>query len=318
MPVEKAVGPGGNAEEDISSGLGMDLVLPADTGAEVTPTEDGGAIVQLGPEEPTPLGDEGFDSNLAEFMSETDLSEIGRKLVELVDIDDRSRSDWKRTYIKGLDLLGFKIEDRTDPWSGACGVFHPVMTEAVVRFQSQAIMEIFPASGPVKTKIIGKWSREKEDQAKRVQQELNYFICDKMTEFRPETETLLFYLALAGSAFRKTFYCPELGRPMGRFVPAEDFIVPYGTTDLKTCPRYTEVMRMFPNDLRKLQVSGFYLDIELPKPEFTQSEVKEKYDKLDGRSRNASTDELVVLLLDLGLGELRLGKLNVQIEARDL
>lgn len=291
MPVEKAVGPGGNAEEDISSGLGMDLVLPADTGAEVTPTEDGGAIVQLGPEEPTPLGDEGFDSNLAEFMSETDLSEIGRKLVELVDIDDRSRSDWKRTYIKGLDLLGFKIEDRTDPWSGACGVFHPVMTEAVVRFQSQAIMEIFPASGPVKTKIIGKWSREKEDQAKRVQQELNYFICDKMTEFRPETETLLFYLALAGSAFRKTFYCPELGRPMGRFVPAEDFIVPYGTTDLKTCPRYTEVMRMFPNDLRKLQVSGFYLDIELPKPEFTQSEVKEKYDKLDGRSRNASTDE---------------------------
>lgn len=267
-------------------GLGADL--------DSTPIEVDVQVEGEEPEEEEVQEDETFDDNLAEYMDERELDRLGKELVGLVEIDDRSREDWKRTYIRGLDLLGFKMEDRTDPWAGACGVFHPVMTEAVVRFQSQAILEIFPASGPVKTKIIGRWSKEKEEQAKRVQTELNYLIQDKMTEFRKETEVLLFYLALAGSAFRKIYYCEELKRPVGRFVPAEDFIVPYGTTDLRTCPRYTQVIRMFPNDLKKLQVSGLYRDIELPKPQIVDQapyDIQKKYDNLDGRSRNAETDE---------------------------
>lgn len=283
-----------NPLEGISQGLGAELTPTNDVPAQVIDMEDGTTVVDFGdPEEEK--REEVFDDNLAEYMEDGDLESIGRKICELVDMDDRSRDDWKRSYIKGLDLLGFKVEDRTDPWSGACGVFHPVMTEAVVRFQSQAIMEIFPSSGPVKTKIIGKWTIDKEKQAQRVQEELNYFVCDKMTEFRPETETLLFYLALAGSAFRKVYYDPSLNRPVAKFIPAEDFIVPYGTTDLKTCPRYTEVIRMFPNELRKLMVSGFYSDMDLQKPEQYQEQIQEKYDKLDGRSRNAETDERYTL-----------------------
>lgn len=286
MAVEKALGNPSPAEAAIAAGLGSDL--------DSSPIEVDVQIEGEEPAEEEAAEEEGFDDNLAEYMDQGDLDKLGKELVALVEIDDRSREDWKRTYIRGLDLLGFKMEDRTDPWAGACGVFHPVMTEAVVRFQSQAILEIFPAAGPVKTKIIGKWSKEKEEQAKRVQTELNYLIQDKMTEFRPETETLLFYLALAGSAFRKIYFCPELKRPVGRFVPAEDFIVPYGTTDLRTCPRYTQIIRMFPNDLKKLQATGFYLDIELPKPQISDSapyDIQRKYDKLEGRSRNAETDE---------------------------
>lgn len=291
MPIEKGIEPPAGL-----GALGDDLAVPESETAEITPIpeEDGGGVevVFADDEDSSSKGDDlDFDANLADYVDEAELQAIGRKLCELVDMDDRSRDDWKKTYIKGLDLLGFKTEDRTEPWSGACGVFHPVLTEAVVRFQSQAILEIFPASGPVKTKIFGRWSREKEKQAERVRQEMNFLVCDKMTEFRPETETLLFYTALAGSGFRKTYYCPDVKRPVSRFVPAEDFIVPYGTTDLMTCPRYTQVIRMFPNDLKRLQVSGFYRDIDLPEPPFEQNIVKEKYDKLDGRQRTMATDE---------------------------
>lgn len=311
MAIDKAIGPGSNLDvnntsQGLGSGLGTDLSSPVmleagEESAEFIPLEDGGGIVDFGPDSgggvSSPEDDEAeFGDNLAEYIDQSDLDSIGKKICELVDIDDRSRDDWKKAYIKGLDLLGFKNEERTDPWAGACGVFHPVMTEAVVRFQSQAIMEIFPSSGPVKTKIVGKWTKEKEKQAKRVQQELNYFICDKMTEFRPETETLLFYLALAGSAFRKVYFCQDLKRPVGRFIPAEDFIVPYGTTDLRTCPRYTQVMRMFPNDLRKMQASGMYLDEKLPEPVHSQNDVKEKYDKIQGRTRAPEIDERFTLL----------------------
>ena len=312
MAIDKPLGPGNDLPGGgVPQGLGSDLTSPVmleagEESSEFIPLEDGSGIVDFGSSgtEDEDAEEEGFNDNLAEYIDQGELDSIGSKIVELVDIDDRSRADWKRAYIKGLDLLGFKTEDRTDPWAGACGVFHPVMTEAVVRFQSQAIMEIFPSSGPVKTKIIGKWSKEKEKQAKRVQQELNYFICDKMTEFRPETETLLFYLALAGSAFRKIYYCPELKRPVGRFIPAEDFIVPYGTTDLRTCPRYTQIMRMFPNDLRKQQAAGMYLDLDLPEPEQQQSDIKEKYDKIQGRARTPEIDERYTLLechMDLDL-----------------
>ncbi len=275
----------------IASGLGADL--------DSSPVEVEVTIEGEDPEvEETEEVEIDFDANLTDYLDDDILDSIGKKIVELVTTDDRSREDWKRTYIRGLDLLGFKMEDRTEPWSGACGVYHPVMTEAVVRFQSQAIMEIFPASGPAKTKIIGKWSREKEEQARRVQTELNYLICDKMTEFRPETEALLLHLALAGSAFRKIYYSEELKRPMGRFIPAEDFIVPYGTTDLRTAPRYTEIKRMFPHDLQSLMDRGIYRDLDLPKPQtYTQApyDIQQKYDKLEGRSRNQESDERYTL-----------------------
>lgn len=240
-----------------------------------------------------------FDGNLVEALDEGQLTELGTKLVNLFDGDDKSREDWKKTYMKGLDLLGLKYSERTTPWAGACGVWHPVLIEAVVRFQAQAIMEIFPASGPVKTKIVGKFTIDKEKQAQRVQQELNYFIQDKMTEYRSETERLLFYLALAGSAFRKIYYDETLKRPVGTFIPAEDFVVPYGTTDLKTCPRYTQIMRMFPNDVRKLQAVGFYADIELPEPVRTQTELSKKYDTIQGQKPAATyetQDERYMLL----------------------
>jgi hypothetical protein len=301
MAIERALGPGSPLDEEIAQGLGTDLMVPNEAeaeSAEVTFAEDGSAEIVLDPSssEEDEKKDIPFDANLADHLEQSELDSLGKKLVELVEMDDRSRDDWKRAYIKGLDLLGFKTEDRTDPWSGACGVFHPVMTEAVVRFQSQAIMEIFPATGPVKTRIIGKMTREKEDQALRVQQELNYFVMDKMTEFRPETEQLLFYLALAGSGFRKVYFCEEMQRPVARFVPAEDFIVPYGTSDLATAPRYTEVKRMFPNELRKLQVSGLYAAVDIPEPTVRQEDVKEAYNKLDGRSRIPEVDTRYNLL----------------------
>lgn len=292
MAIEPVMGPGGYSDPDagLAQGLGVDVAIampPGPVSVEITPD---GAEVTFGEEEKSGQP-ESFDDNLAEYVDEGELESIGRKLVELVDMDDRSRSDWKRAYVKGLDLLGFTYEERTDPWSGACGAFHPVMTEAAVRFQSQAIMEIFPSGGPVRAKTIGKWSREKQEQAERVEQELNYFVTERMTEFRPETETLLFYLALAGSAFRKSFYDLDARRPVSRFVPAEDFIVPYGTTDLKTCPRYTQVMRLFPNELKKMQAQGFYLDFELQKPVQVSNPVEEAYNKLQGRARVPETDE---------------------------
>ena len=294
--IETAIDPEGSLPEDIVQGLGTDIdLVPDDPEVGIEENEDGGVTVDFAPEDSSPEEEEEFDDNLAGYIEENELDSIGRKICEMVEIDDRSRDDWKRSYIKGLSLLGFKTEERTDPWSGACGVFHPVMTEAAVRFQSQAIMEIYPAGGPVRTKTLGKWTKDKEKQAKRVEQELNYFLLDRMTEFRPETEQLLFYLALAGSAFRKIYYSPELKRPVGRFIPAEDFIVPYGTTDLRTCPRYTQVMRIFPNDLKKMQVTGQYSGVDLPKPTYQQDDIKEKYDKLTGRSHPSQDDERYTL-----------------------
>ena len=204
--IETAIDPEGSLPEDIVQGLGTDIdLVPDDPEVGIEENEDGGVTVDFAPEDSSPEEEEEFDDNLAGYIEENELDSIGRKICEMVEIDDRSRDDWKRSYIKGLSLLGFKTEERTDPWSGACGVFHPVMTEAAVRFQSQAIMEIYPAGGPVRTKTLGKWTKDKEKQAKRVEQELNYFLLDRMTEFRPETEQLLFYLALAGSAFRKIY-----------------------------------------------------------------------------------------------------------------
>lgn len=224
-------------------------------------------------------------ANLAELLDPADLGSIGNELVQAYDADKLSRKDWEETYVKGLELLGLKIEDRTTPWPGACGVYHPILSEAVIRFQSQTIMETFPAGGPVKTKIVGEITPEREKQAERVENELNYQIQDKMTEFRPEMEQMLFQLPLAGSAFKKTYYDANYQRAVSAFVPAEDFVVAYGTTELESCPRYTHVMRLYPNEVRKFQATGFYLDVDLPEPSPEYSEIQKKKDNLTGSSR---------------------------------
>jgi hypothetical protein len=244
-----------------------------------------GLTIELGGEESPEDEFIEHNENLAEHIDPAELGSIGNELVQAYDADKQSRKDWEDTYIKGLELLGLKIEDRTTPWPGACGVYHPILSEAVIRFQSQAIMETFPAGGPVRTKIVGEVTPEREKQAERVEQELNYQVQEKMTEFRPEMEQMLFQLPLAGSAFKKTYYDPNYQRAVSAFVPAEDFVVAYGTTELESCARYTHVMRLYPNEVKRFQASGFYLDVDLPEPSPEYSEIQKKKDDLSGASR---------------------------------
>src|SRR5210317_126177 len=236
------------------------------------------------------------DANLAEYIEDADLEALASELVEDFVADRQSRKDWARSYVKGLDLLGMKIEERTQPWAGAAGVFHPVLTEAVVRFQAQAMSELFPASGPVRTKVMGKKDQDKLDQAQRVETEMNYLLTEEMSEYRDETEQMLFRLPLAGSAFKKVYYDPIMERPCAMFVPAEDFVVSYGAADLATCERYTHVMKKTSNDIMKLINNGFYRDIELPDPEPDMSDIQEKYDELDGESATIEDDDRHTLL----------------------
>jgi hypothetical protein len=258
-------------------------------------TEDGGMIIDFDPNNPM-TGGMNHDSNLAEFMDDQELRHVSSELIGAYNADKDSREDWEKSYVRGLDLLGLKFEDRSIPWDGACGVFHPMLSDSVVRFQSQTIQEIYPASGPAKTTIVGELSVEKTQQAKRVQDYLNYLICEKMVEYRNETEKLLFSLPIAGSAFRKIYYDPNMDRPCAMFVPAEDFVVSYGASDLSTCERATHVMKKTSNEIRKLQVSGFYRDVELPAPEPDTDEIQKKYDQLTGDSDNYEFDNRHTLL----------------------
>jgi hypothetical protein len=257
-------------------------------------TEDGGMIIDFDPSSED-LGDQ-FNDNLAEHMDDATLQSLGSELVGYYMGDKESRKDWEDTYIKGLDQLGLKIENRTDPWDGACGVFHPLLTEAVVRFQAQAITEVFPPKGPVRTQIIGTIDAEKEEQANRVKAYLNYLLTDKMTEYRIETEKLLFNLPLAGSAFRKVYFDHNMGRPCSMFVPAEDFVVSYGASDLSTCERATHVMKKTGNEVRKLQVNGFYRDVKLSTPSDVVDDIQEKYNQLTGDNANYDYDQRHTLL----------------------
>jgi hypothetical protein len=219
----------------------------------LTEMEDGSMVVDFDPMDPGKnLGEVSFDSNLAEHIDDNELNSIAMDLIGKFDSDKSSRSDWEQTYEQGLDYLGLEIEDRTTPWAGACGVFHPMLSEAVVRFQSQTIQEIIPAQGPVKTQIWGKFDPERDKQAKRVQQYLNYQLLEVMTEYRSETEKLLFSLPLAGSAFRKVYFDPSLGRPCSMFVPAEDFVVAFNEADLEQAERYTHVMTRSTNQISKI------------------------------------------------------------------
>ena len=264
---------------------GLDVEVEAVT----TETEDGGMIVDFDPTASNMQADT-FDSNLVDFIDEDELTAMGNELINAFNADRDSRADWEETYTKGLDQLGLKIEDRTTPWAGACGVFHPMLSEAVIKFQSQAISEIFPAAGPVRTKIVGPIDSAKEKQSQRVQDYLNYLLTYEMTEYRTETEKMLFSLPLAGSAFRKIYFDPTLNRPSGIFVPAEDVVVNYGASDLETCERATHVMKKSTNDIRKMQVSGFYRDIELPDATPTSSDITKKYNEMTGESESYSYD----------------------------
>lgn len=257
--------------------------------------EDGGVIIDFSPDTSELMGVR-HDSNLAEFMGQADLDVLSSELVAQFEADRNSRADWEDAYIRGLDLLGLKFEDRSTPWEGACGVFHPMLSEAVIRFQAQTIQEIYPASGPVKTSIVGKITDEKTKQAHRVENYLNYLITQRMTEYRTETEKLLFSLPIAGSAFRKVYFDPNMDRPCAMFVPAEDFVVSYGASDLTTCERATHIMKKTSNEIRKLQVAGFYSDIDLPPPAPDISEIQQKYNRLTGDSENYEFDNRHVLL----------------------
>ena len=229
-------------------------------------------------------GDDDFNVNLAEDMDEGALSSLAGDLAGDVEQDKGSRKDWEKAYTEGLKLLGLQYEERTEPWNGACGVFHPMITEAVVRFQSETITEQFPAAGPVRTKIVGKETPEKQEAAVRVEADMNYELTEVMREFRPEHERMLWSLPATGSAFKKVYFDPNLGRQVSMFIPAEDIILPYGTTDLDTCYRLTHVMRKTKNEIIKLQQAGFYRDIELPDPSKDQDNIKQAKDKETGFS----------------------------------
>ena len=228
--------------------------------------------------------DDTFSDNLAEEVSEGALQSMAGELCSDIDNDKNSRKDWEKAYTEGLKLLGLQIEERTEPWNGASGVFHPMITEAVVRFQAETITETFPAQGPVRTKIIGKETPDKKEAAARVQDDMNYQLTEKMVEFRPEHERMLWSLPATGSAFKKVYYDPNLGRQVSIFIPAEDIILPYGTTEMDTCYRITHVMRKTKNEILKLQQAGFYRDVELTTPDKSISDIQKAKDKETGFS----------------------------------
>ena len=260
--------------------------------------EMGGLEIEIEPGESA--GD--FNANIAEDMDEDELVGLATDLLGEFEEDLSSRKDWMQTYVDGLDLLGLKLEDRTEPWPGACGVYHPLLAEAVVKFQAETIMETFPAQGPVKTQIIGKDTPERIEAASRVKEDMNYQLTEVMVEYRPEHERMLWGLALAGNAFKKVYFDPSLERQVSIYVPAEDVVVPYGASNLETAERVTHVMRKTPNDLRKLQVAGFYRDVDLGEPHDTLDEVEKKIaEKMGFRATSDNRFKILEMQVDLDL-----------------
>jgi HSP20 family molecular chaperone IbpA len=257
--------------------------MPQGLGAMATPDlEIEIAMEQEDGDEPVievEIGNPKFEKNLAEDMDEGELQLLSEELLDMIQGDLDSRKEWEKTYKEGLELLGLQIDERTEPWDGACGVYHPILAESVVRFQSETILETFPASGPVKTKILGKITPAKEQAASRVQEDMNYELTEVMVEYRNEHEKLLWSLPIVGSAFKKVYFDPSLDRQTSIFISAEDIIVPYGATDLFSAPRITHRMRKTPNQLKKLQVSGFYRDIDVEEPPRNVTEIQKKKDE---------------------------------------
>jgi hypothetical protein len=261
--------------------------------------EMGGLEIEI---EPGAEGDDEFSVNLVEDMDQGELTQLAGDLIGDYEADVSSRKDWMQTYVDGLELLGMKIEERTEPWPGACGIVHPLLSEALVKFQSETIMETFPAAGPVKTQIIGKETQEKKEAATRVREDMNYQLTERMVEYRPEHERMLWGLGLAGNAFKKVYYDPSLERQVSVFVPAEDIVVPYGASSLETAERVTHVMRKTANELRKLQVAGFYADIDLPEPQSTLDEVEKKIaEKMGFQASSDDRYKILEMHVDLDL-----------------
>jgi hypothetical protein len=243
---------------------------------EIEGNEDGEIEIEI--KEPT------FEENLADELDAKELLSIADEVLENIRIDMDSRKDWERTYADGIRLLGLKMEERTEPWDGACGVYHPILSEAVVKFQSETSLATFPPSGPVKTQIVGKMTREKQDAASRVQEDMNYQLTEEMPEYRSEHERLLWSLPITGSAFKKVYFDPSLNRQVAMFVPAEDIIVPYGASDLHSSPRITHRLRKTENEIRKLMAQGFYKDVDLPDPQEVRTEIERRQNEETGIS----------------------------------
>ena len=273
MAIEKglyAAPEGIDASEEEGAALEIDIVNP-----EMVTLDDGSVEITIIPD--ADMGDMmPFDTNLAEGMEESDLNELADDLVGLVSADIDSRKDWADTFVKGLDVLGFKYEERTDPWEGACGVYSTVLAEAAIRFQAETMSETFPAAGPVKVKIIGLEDKDKEESSKRVKADMNYELTERMVEYRPEHERLLYSLGLAGSAFKKVYFDPNIGRQVALYIPAEDVVVPYGASHIETAERVTHIMRKTKNEMKKLQVSGFYRDVDLGDPQAYHTDIEER------------------------------------------
>ena len=252
--------------------------------------------------EPVEESDDDFDANLAEYISDKALETLVGDLISDYEDDISARKDWMQTYVDGLELLGMKIEERAEPWEGACGVYHPLLSEALVKFQAETMMATFPAQGPVKTQIIGKETKEKKEAADRVQDDMNYQLTDVMKEYRPEHERMLWGLGLAGNAFKKIYYDPNLERQVAMFIPAEDIVVPYGASSIESAERVTHVMRKTENDLRRLQVAGFYRDVELGDPDNSLDEVEKKIaEKMGFRASSDDRYKLLEMHVDLDL-----------------
>ena len=274
MAVEKGLysAPVGIEEESMEQeeGLEIEIVNP-----EMVTLDDGSVEVTIIPD--ADIGDTvPFDANLAEVLEDSVLNELADELMGSVTADTDSRKDWADTFVKGLDVLGFKYEERNEPWEGACGVYSTVLAEAAIRFQAETMSETFPAAGPVKVKVLGEDTKEKEEAAQRVKADMNYELTERMVEYRPEHERLLYSLGLAGSAFKKVYYDPNIGRQVAMYIPAEDVIVPYGASNVESAERVTHVMRKTKNELKKLQASGFYKDIDLGEPQPYHTDIEER------------------------------------------
>jgi hypothetical protein len=298
MAIDKALAQAPMGLTDLLEGQEPDIEIEIEDPEEVK-IRAGGLEIEI---EPAEKEDDDFGANLAEEMDDKVLAELAGNLLGDFDEDISSRKDWMQTYTDGLELLGMKIEDRTEPWPGACGVYHPLLSEALVKFQAETMMETFPASGPVRTQIIGKETAEKREAAIRVKDDMNYELTEVMVEYRPEHERMLWGLGLAGNAFKKVYFDPSLNRQTAVFVPAEDIVVPYGASNIETAERVTHVMRKTPNELRKLQVAGFYLDVELGEPQDTFDEVEKKIaEKMGFRASQDDRYKLLEMHVDLDL-----------------
>jgi hypothetical protein len=299
MSIEKSLNPAPQGIESMIEDLGEpDIEIEIEDPESVT-LKMGELEIEF---EPGEESSEDFNANLAEYVSAEELSLIASDLIGDYDEDVASRKDWIQTYVDGLELLGMKLEERSEPWEGASGVYHPLLSEALVKFQAETMMSTFPAAGPVKTQIIGKETTEKKESAKRVQLDMNYQLTDVMQEYRPEHERMLWGLGLSGNAFKKVYFDPNLDRQVSVFVPSEDIVVPYGASDLESAERVTHVMRKTENELRKLQVAGFYMDVDLGEPNNTLDEVEKKIaQKMGFKASSDSRYKLLEMHVNLDL-----------------